>query len=171
MDINVIAIDFRNNKWIGTKSGVSVLSNDSYAWTHYTTDTHPLVGNNVMSFAFDPNTGYAYIGTESGLSRLETPYTPPKENLSEVIGYPNPFIVDSFSSKFFIHNLADGSSVRFFTPEGLLVKTISKEDIPGSWTEWDGRNDDGEYVASGVYVFVIYTEDDLSYVGKVAVIR
>jgi ligand-binding sensor domain-containing protein len=171
LDVNCIKIDFRNNKWIGTKGGVSVLSSDSYSWTHYTTETHPLVGDNVISFAFDPNTGYTYIGTESGLSRLETPYTPPRADLSEVVGYPNPFMPLSDENKFTVKNLADGSTIRFFTPDGLLIKTIMREEIPGSWAEWDGRNENGDYVASGVYVFVIYTEEKHSFVGKVAVIR
>ena len=171
-DINIIAIDFRNNKWIGTFAGVSMLSADSYTWTHYSTDDYPLVGSNVRSFAFDPNTGYVYIGTESGLSRLATPFTPPKEDLSEVEAYPNPFIIDTGPvTKFTIRNLADRSSVSIFTPNGLLIRTIGQDQIPGSWAEWDGRNQQGDLVASGVYIYVIYTEDEQSHVGKVAVVR
>ncbi|MCR4437605.1 MAG: two-component regulator propeller domain-containing protein [bacterium] len=170
-DINVIAVDFRNNKWIGTSAGVSVLSWDSYTWTHYSTDTSPLVGDNVQCFAFDANTGYVYIGTESGLSRLETPFTPPKADLSEVLAYPNPFVIEQGNERFHIHNLADHSTVRILTPDGLLVRYFSQQEIPGSWVEWDGRNDRYEYVASGVYLYVIYTESGLSHVGKVAVIR
>ncbi|MDZ7412146.1 MAG: hypothetical protein ONB15_01265 [candidate division KSB1 bacterium] len=170
-DINVIAVDFRNNKWIGTSAGVSVLSWDSYTWTHYSTDNSPLVGNNVQCFAFDPYTGYVYVGTESGLSRLETPYTPPKPDLSEVLSYPNPFVIKTGQERFHIHNLADGSTVRILTPEGLLVRYFSQQQIPGSWVEWDGRNDRGEEVATGVYLYVIYTESGLRHVGKVAVVR
>ncbi len=170
-DINTIAVDFRNNKWIGTSAGVSVLSWDSYSWTHYSTDNSPLVGSSVQSFAFDANTGYVYIGTESGLSRLETPFTPPKADLSEVLAYPNPFVIQRGEERFYIHNLADRSTVRILTPDGLLVRYFSLEQIPGSWVEWDGRNDRGEYVATGVYLYMIYTESGLAHVGKVALIR
>lgn len=170
-DINTIAVDFRNNKWIGTSAGVSVLSWDSYSWTHYSTDNSPLVGSSVQSFAFDPSTGYVYIGTESGLSRLETPYTPPKADLSEVLAYPNPFVIQRGEERFYIHNLADRSTVRILTPDGLLVRHFSQQQIPGSWVEWDGRNDRGEYVTSGIYLYMIYTESGLGHVGKVALIR
>ncbi len=170
-DINVVAVDFRNNKWVGTSAGVSVLSWDSYTWTHYATDNSPLVGDNVQCFAFDGSTGYVYIGTESGLSRLETPYTSPKADLSEVLAYPNPFVIKGGNERFAIHNLADGSTVRILTPDGVLVRYFGRQDIPGSWVEWDGRNDRGKEVATGVYLYVVYTESGLRHVGKVAVVR
>jgi len=170
-DINVIAVDARNNKWIGTSGGVSVLSADGFSWTHYTTDNSPLVSDNVQGFTFNNETGEVYIATTNGLSLLETPFSAPRADLTQVKGYPNPFVINRQGYHFFIENLADETSVRFFTIDGGLIRHIPNSQIFGSRTEWDGRNDKGELVASGIYLFVVSTESGMSSVGKVAVIR
>jgi len=170
-DINCIDVDVRNNKWIGTSGGLSVLDSDGFTWRHYSTSNSPLVSDNVTCFAFDQETGYVYIGTTNGLSRLETPYTKPAPNLNAVTGYPNPFILDGPHPQFYIENLAENASIRIYTPDGFLVKYIPQQKILGSRAVWDGTNDRGEMVASGVYLYLITTENDLSRVGKVAVIK
>ncbi len=169
-NINCVRVDVRDNIWVGTVGGVSVQESVNYTTRHYTTTNSPLVSEYVTCFAFDEKYGYVYIGTTNGLSRLETPYTRPAEDLSQVHGYPNPFILGS-SSWFYIENLADNSSLRIFTPEGFLVRHIPQNKILGSRVSWDGRDDHGSHVASGVYVFLITTEDGLSKTGKVAVLR
>jgi flagellar hook assembly protein FlgD len=73
--------------------------------------------------------------------------------------------------RFVVDNLASRSAVRFFTPSGTLVRHIQSVEIAGSSAIWDGRNDRGVKVASGVYVYVVTTEDGESFVGKVAVIN
>jgi ligand-binding sensor domain-containing protein len=169
--INKIEVDIRNNKWFGTTAGVSILAADGYSWTHYSTENSPLVNDNVTSFGFDLETGKAYIGTTNGLSVLETPYSRPRENLSQVKAGPNPFII-SQGQQFAISELSDDVAIKFMTENGMIVRHISKDEISGAFTTWDGRNGNGEYVASGIYVYVIYNEETgLNRVGKVAVIR
>jgi len=170
-DINTIEVDARNNKWIGTSGGISVMSSDGYSWTHYTTENSPLASNNVQGFAFNNATGQVYIATDNGLSLLETPFSAPQANLAAVRGYPNPFIIGGDRARFYVDNLADESSVRIFTLDGSLVRHIPDSQIFGSRTEWDGRNDKGDMVASGIYLFVVSTEAGESAVGKVAVVR
>ena len=169
-DVNCVRVDVRDNIWVGTVGGVSVQESVNYTTRHYTTTNSPLVSEFVTCFAFDEKYGYVFIGTTNGLSRLETPYTRPAADLAQVHGYPNPFILTA-SAWFYIENLADHSSLRIFTPEGLLVRHIPQNKILGSRVAWDGRNDHGEYVASGVYIFLITTEDGLSKTGKIAVLR
>ncbi len=169
--INVVNIDIRNNKWIGTSDGLSVLAPDGYTLTHYTTENSPLVSDNITSFAFDLESGKVYIGTTNGLSCFETPYSKPRENLDNIMAGPNPFIVRQHQS-FAISNLADDVSVKFITENGMVVRQILKDNILGSQVIWDGKNDAGEYVSSGIYLFVIYNEETgMNRVGKVAVIH
>jgi ligand-binding sensor domain-containing protein len=169
--INTIEIDIRNNKWFGTSAGVSILAPDGYTFTHYSTDNSLLVNDNVTSFGFDFETGKVYIGTSNGLSVLETPYSRPREDLSQVKAGPNPFIVGQ-GQGFAISDLSDDVSIKFMTENGMVVRHISKDDILGAYTTWNGKNDMGEYVASGIYIYVIYNEETgLNRVGKVAVIR
>ncbi|UCE04509.1 MAG: hypothetical protein JSW07_12850 [bacterium] len=169
--VNTIEVDIRNNKWFGTTAGVSILASDGYSWTHYSTDNSPLVSDNVTSFGFDLETGKVYIGTTNGLSMLETPFSRPREDLSQVKAGPNPFIVGN-GQDFAISELSDDVDIKVMTEHGMIVRHISKDDILGAYTTWDGKNDNGEYVASGIYIYVIYNEDTgLNRVGKVAVIR
>ena len=164
-------VDPRNNKWIGTAGGLSVLDADNYTWTHYTTSNSPLVADVVTCFALNDATGEMYIGTTNGLSRLETPFTRPANNLNTVIGYPNPFIIDQDNARFYIDRLALNSSVRIFTTDGYLVKTIPKSEVLGARVSWDGRNERGEPVADGIYIYLVATKEGESKAGKVAVIR
>jgi len=169
--INKIEVDVRNNKWFGTTAGVSILAPDAYTWTHYSTDNSPIVSDNVTSFAFDKKSGKVYIGTTNGLSCLETPYSEPREDLSQVKAGPNPFITNG-SQVFSFLNLADDVAIKVMTENGIVVRQISKDDILGSAANWDGKNASGEYVASGIYIYVIYNEETgLNLVGKLAVIH
>ncbi|MFZ5516549.1 MAG: hypothetical protein ACOY90_07905 [Candidatus Zhuqueibacterota bacterium] len=169
--INAIEVDIRNNKWFGTSEGVSLLASDGYTLTHYTTENSSLVNNNVTSFGFDAETGRVYIGTANGLSCLETPFSRPRENLDQVTFGPNPFMSNG-NQEFIISNLADDVAIKFMTENGMVVRSLSNNEIFGSQASWDGKNDNDEFVRSGVYVFIIYNEETgLNRTGKVAVIH
>jgi len=169
--INTIEVDVRNNKWFGTSAGVSILQSDGYTWEHYSTDNSLLVNENVTSFSFNLETGQAYIGTTNGLSVFETQYSRPREDLNQVKAGPNPFLVNQ-NQDFAISNLSDDVSIKFMTENGMVVRHIPKDEILGAYVTWDGKNDDGAYVATGIYIYVIFNEDTgLNRVGKVAVIR
>jgi len=143
-DINAILVDGVNNKWIGTSGGLSMLHADGFDTTHYVTTTHPLVSDNVISLAFNNQTGNLYIGTTNGLSRLNTPFTKPAKTLDLVKGYPNPFIINPPMATFYITNLGAKSSVRIYSAEGFLVRYMPANKILGSQATWDGKNDKGE---------------------------
>ena len=169
--INKIEVDVRNNKWFGTSAGVSILAPDGYTLTHYSTDNSQLVSDNVTSFGFDNETGKVYIGTTNGLSCLETPYSKPLEDLSQVQAGPNPFIPDG-SSQFTFLKLADDVAIKIMTENGMVVHQISNDEIFGSQAYWDGKNGSGELVANGVYIYVIYNEESgMNLVGKIAIIH
>jgi flagellar hook assembly protein FlgD len=63
---------------------------------------------------------------------------------------------------------AGDSTVEIYTAAGALVRTL--ETAGASSVEWDGRNDDGETLASGVYVVRIRT-DAGSAVRRVALVK
>ena len=170
-DVRSIAVDCQDNKWIATSSGVNILDADGYRWRYYTTSNSPLVSDDVTSIAIDGRSGYVYIGTSAGLSRLETPYIAPESNLSQLKVYPNPFEIPNPQTPLKIDNLAAQVSVNIYTPSGFLVKNIPQEQILGARIVWDGRNDQGDFVASGVYLIVATTPDGSTNVTKVAVIH
>ncbi len=168
--VNTIGIDGINNKWIGTANGITVLNNDGRTQTDYTTGNSPLVSNNIQSFAFNEETGEVWIGTTNGLSRLQTPFTAPQENLNQLTGFPNPFILDGFDDGFTITNLAANTSVNIYSISGIKVKTFNNVQGKGQIV-WDGKDDDSNFVASGIYVYLAFTNNDISATGKVAVVR
>ena len=76
--------------------------------------------------------------------------------------YPNPYKPNTFSD--FVHfiklpDLGNGVKIKIFTFLGELVKEI---DAAGTTAAWDGTNQSGNKVASGVYIVFIQSKDDKS---------
>lgn len=89
----------------------------------------------------------------------------PPSNLSEVFGYPNPCYVkkdgyvrisniplDAKHVKIYIYNVA-GELVRILE-EGDEIETQAGSKLG----RWDGRNENNEMVASGIYIYLIKSE-------------
>jgi len=171
-DINCISIDPVGNKWIGTSSGFSILDRDDLTFQHYTIDNSPLVSENVLSIEFNKKTGMAYIGTSNGLSIFETLYVEPKKSLDELFVYPNPLILTGINSnpRLIIDQLCSDCDVNVYTASGFLVRKLV-QGSRGGRAVWNGRNDENELVASGVYLIVAAQSDGVSRSAKVAVIN
>ncbi|MFH1963194.1 MAG: VCBS repeat-containing protein [bacterium] len=68
-------------------------------------------------------------------------------------------------------NLKAGTRVRIYTISGELVKeSIIITDGSDKW-DWYVKNEDGEDVGSGVYIYVISCGNDVTVIDKIAVIR
>ncbi|MFC1566768.1 glycosyl hydrolase [bacterium] len=89
------------------------------------------------------------------------------KSLSEVIAYPNPcyfgkqqsMVIDNIPStteqvELFIYNVAGELIRKFDETDGIQVFGGSKR------VKWDGRDDDGNKVASGVYIYLVKTDSD-----------
>ncbi|MGH7598628.1 MAG: two-component regulator propeller domain-containing protein, partial [bacterium] len=183
-NVQIVRVDPRNNKWIGTSAGITVLSGrDNCTTTHYTIENSPLVGNFVTSIDFNRKTGEVWIGTTTGLSRFRTPFTEADPTVEQLKGYPNPFILDENTGQcprldicngqtgFCIDQLGDKNAVKIFNIAGELVRSYSPDNITGGQVCWDGRDKSKNLVPSGVYIFVAYNDNGASAVGKVAVVR
>lgn len=176
--INQIRVDAANNKWLATSGGMSILrSNKSVfepgAWESFTTANSGLLNNNVHSIYIDQVQGKAYIATEGGLSVYTGSFADLRENFNSVIAGPNPFILDGTNNRFQIRHLKGNSTVKIYTIFGKLIRVISatNNDIDGGRAYWDGQDTNGFPVASGVYLYIAYSDDGASTTGKVAVIR
>ncbi|MBA4312839.1 MAG: hypothetical protein C0417_09440 [Chlorobiaceae bacterium] len=170
--VQAILVDACNNKWVATKQGVFVLSPDGTSiLERYTTENtnRKLLGNDIASIAWNKSTGTIYLGTEKGLSTLSTPYIAPKASFDELVFKPNPFIVPA-STPITVDGLIYASSIKVLTISGDLVKNVS---CPcGRVGFWDGTNESGEPVATGVYLVIAYGEDGTKVaIGKLAVLR
>ncbi len=172
-NVQVVKVDPANNKWVGTSAGVSVLSGlDNITFSDITVGNSALVANSITDIAFNHKNGDVWIATTNGLSRLRSSFTQPREDLNALDGYPNPFIIGEEGKRFVINNLAANSTVKIYSIDGRLMRSYAREEVPGAQVVWDGRDDNGEFVPSGVYLFVAFIEETgTSAVGKVAVVR
>lgn len=80
--------------------------------------------------------------------------------LNKLINYPNPF---TNSTKISVeHNRPDDMIeiiINIYSPNGMLVKTIKTTDPSGGYrikpVKWDGRDNKGGRVASGIYIYTV----------------
>lgn len=168
--VTALIVDGVNNVWVGTQIGVGYFSASSYASMHFTAANSPLVSDQITSLAYDEKTGAVYIGTDKGLSMIETPFSKNVSELSTLSLYPNPFVPERHRS-LTVDGLAKNVSVCFYTLNGFLVRRFPFSNATGRTLFWDGKNDRGEGVAGGIYLVIAKTEDGRQAVGKVAVVR
>ncbi len=169
--INCIAVDPLNNKWVGTRAtGIWVLSPDgSSVITQLNTENSFLTDNNIKSITMDPKSGYVYVGTDRGLSSFKTFLVEPLPEFSEKLKiYPNPY--DPEKGSLSIDGLIEASLIKVITPYGKMIKSF--ESPGGKVAYWDGKDDNNNFVASGVYFVIGYSSDGKkNSIGKVAVVR
>ncbi|MBN2057849.1 MAG: Ig-like domain-containing protein [Candidatus Saganbacteria bacterium] len=93
------------------------------------------------------------------------------EDVSAAYAYPNPFKPnppDNHTTVTFT-NLGSVSTIKIFTLRGDLVKTINETDGDGV-ASWNVQNDSGEALASGLYLYVVKSGNDIKR-GKLLVIK
>jgi len=78
---------------------------------------------------------------------------------------PNPFDLSEHSGSLLFVNTPAGSVIKIYDMAGKVVTELAPDE-----TEWDGRNDRGDLVASGTYLFYV-TGGGLEFTGKFAVIK
>jgi sugar lactone lactonase YvrE len=169
--VNTIAVDPLNRKWVGTNQGAVLLSADgTQLLASYTVENTQgkIISNTISSVDIDGKTGTVYFGTPQGLASLTTSAAAPVESFTELDVYPNPYRLPS-AGNLTVDGLMENSSIKILTSDGRLVRTIKS---PGGRVGfWDGRDDTGNEVGSGIYLIVAYTDDGQVANGKVAVLR
>lgn len=113
----------------------------------------------------DSDFGWGRINAMKALRLAETGTTM-FAGTKKAVAYPNPFRPKSQRLVTFsvpAEILASGVEVKVYTSEGELVKKLDG-------LAWDGKNEAGAAVASGVYLFKVKTDKDHA-AGKLALIR
>ncbi|MCD6334439.1 MAG: hypothetical protein J7M27_03825, partial [Candidatus Latescibacteria bacterium] len=90
-----------------------------------------------------------------------------REDLSHLIVFPNPCALSESPLTF--ANLTSEATIQVYTLDGLLVKTLIEQDGDGG-AEWDGRNEQGARIGSGIYLYSVESKAQRR-MGKFAVIR
>lgn len=147
--INAIAVDGANRKWIGTaKSGIYLVSADGLETIHhFTAENSNLPSSEILCIAINSETGDVYVGTAAGIASYRSDATNPKEDMSSVYAYPNP-VYPNYVGEIAVTGLMEDSWVNIVDEGGNLVcKTRSY----GGTATWDGCDQSGRRVATGVY--------------------
>ncbi len=146
--INAIAIDALNNKWIATPNGIWVIGDDGVTILGtITQQQYPvLLSNDVRALAADLERGILYLGTERGINAIETLAMLPMQTYQLKV-YPQPFDPDQHTLT--IEGLADESELRISTLSGMTIRTLRTR---SRTTVWDGRDERGNIVPSGMYL-------------------
>ena len=168
----VIAIDKAQRKWIGTKdAGVFLINNDNtHEIAHFTTENSPLPSNEIYDIVLDEKTGIVYIATIKGLCSYQTDITSEYGTLNEdyIYSYPNP-VSPNYTGPITIKGLYDQCQIKITTSSGYIVH---KGVVSGGSYQWDGCDQNGDRVASGIYMVLIETpEGSKGCVTKIAMLK
>ena len=147
--VQCMAVDGANQKWIGTQNGVWLLSADSKKIIHHFTEANsPLLSNDVKKIIIDPITGEVYFATFNGICSYRSTATEGEESKSNVLVFPNP-VPPQYNGQIAIRGLSENSLVKITELNGRLVfQTRSL----GGQAVWNGRDYLGNKIASGVYL-------------------
>lgn len=148
--INAIAVDGGNRKWFGTTNGVYLISADGLQEIHhFTMSNSPLLSDKIQSIAILPTTGEVLIGTDNGIVSYAGDATEAGESFSsDVHAYPNP-VREDYTGVIAVRGLVYDTDVKIVDAAGRVVCEGRSN---GGLFTWDGRNKNGDRVASGVYL-------------------
>lgn len=171
-EITCMAVDKAGRKWFGTNgNGVYLISADNNTQEqHFTTDNSKLLSNTIESIAINDQTGEVFFGTERGLCSYvsDATQTNTEMNKDNVWAYPNP-VTPEYNGLITVTGLTLNADVKILSANGALV--AEGRSNGGTFT-WDGNDQKGRKVASGVYMVVTATSDgNKGTVCKIAIIR
>ena len=159
VNITAICIDAGNRKWMGTNGdGVYLISADNLTQLqHFTIDNSQLLSNNIQSMAINNKTGEVFFGTDNGLCSFISDATTINDEMTKdnVWAYPNPVTPD-FTGLITIVGLTYNADVKIVASNGTLV--AEGRSNGGTFT-WNGKDKNGNRIASGVYMVVTATSD------------
>ncbi len=164
-EITDLAFDGRGSVWVGSKTGLARLDLMSGERIKFTSLNSGLLSDHVQCLTFDQFSGKLFIGTDAGISYIPSAFGRPTSRVEEVTAFPNPFVVTSAGDRLNF-NFLGAATLRIFTVAGEMVleTQLTSEG-------WDGRNQRGEEVASGVYLFVLNDPEGGVGKGKILLVR
>ena len=171
-----MSIDSHGNIWTHSPTqGIHILLENTSYWPDingFRTSNSPLLSDEVRDIDFDDNKNLAYIATSKGVNVLRIPFGKPKLDYNHVKIFPSPFFIPS-QKPMKVNGLIYGSSMMVTTLNGKVVRHIESSgiDIDGDQLSWDGRDSQGDYVSTGVYLLLIYSKDGSRFEDKITVIK
>ena len=172
IQVNCIDVDAQNRKWLATNTaGVYFVNADgSEIIKHFDTTNSPMPSDQVYSVCCNRATNSVLIVTPSGVVEYYLDVEPWAGDYSDVYAYPD-IVMPNFTGYVAIRGLMNNSNVVIADTDGNVVKELTST---GGLALWDGCDDTGNRVKTGVYnVFASQQEPDLTSqpVTKISVIK
>ncbi|MET0242921.1 MAG: two-component regulator propeller domain-containing protein [Flavitalea sp.] len=150
--VQAIAIDGANRKWIGTRNGLWLISADGEKIIYRFSDNNsPLPANDVRQLSIDPKSGEVFIGTSGGLISFRSTATEGTEKSNELLVFPNP-VPPGYTGTIAIRGVANNAIVKITELNGNLVYQMR---ALGGQAVWNGKDYRGRQISSGVYLVLI----------------
>ena len=171
-----IKVDPLGNIWtISPTQGVHILLENTTYWPDINglrMSNSPLLSDEVYDLDFDYQRKLAYIATSKGVSILRIPFGDSYSDYNGLKIFPSPFLIPAHE-KMIVDGLMYNSSMKIMTLDGLVIRDINSSGISvdGDQLFWDGKNNNGEYVASGVYLLAIINNSGKNTFSKITVIK
>ena len=171
-----INVDFNGNVWAtSTTDGIHILLNNATYWPDINglrKSNSLLLSDGVTDIEFDNKNGIAWISSNKGINSLRIPFSQSVEHYQALKIFPSPFHVPS-TTPLIIDNLKDSSSLKIMTITGSVIREITDQDmgIHGNQIVWDGKDFQGRWVNSGVYLLSVYDHSGDKRIGKITIIR
>ncbi len=169
-EINTFVGDDAGNIWVATEAGLSRIGADGEVDFTLTQSNSGLIDNRVKGLTFDSRRGEMWIGTFDGLNRLRIVASEGNGDGPEGFSvFPNPFVTAG-SQVLTFTGLPLGAALRIYTVAGEPVASLQVDPGHASAT-WNGQNDGGFLVASGIYYYIAEGESGERTRGRFAVIN
>jgi ligand-binding sensor domain-containing protein len=154
--VQSIAVDGADRKWVGTKNGAWLISSDGEQTIyHFTEDASPLLSNDVRRISINGATGEVFFATARGICSYRSSATEGGSSNNNVLVYPNPVPPD-YTGQVAIRGLVNNAIVKITELDGRLVYQTR---ALGGQAIWNGNDYKGNRVSSGVYL-VLVTDDN-----------
>jgi hypothetical protein len=157
--VNAIAVDGANQKWVATQNGVWLINpTGEKILLHFSTDNSPLPDNAVNKIAINPTTGEVFFATRLGLVSYRANATEgtPGMQKDSVLVFPNP-VPSQYSGTIAIRGLVQNARVKITDISGRLVFETRAQ---GGQAVWNGQDYTGHRPQSGIYL--VFATDDAS---------
>jgi hypothetical protein len=171
IQVNDVAVDGANRKWIATQtSGLFLVNSDgSQIIRRFNTTNSPLASNTVYKVCCNPNSNSVYVTTPDGLYEYFSDSSPAEPTYNDIYAYPNPVRPD-FGGDVTIMGLMDNSLVKIADASGNVLAQMKST---GGMVTWDCCDQHGNPVKSGVYLVLCSQANGSgeAVVTKIAVIK
>jgi len=154
--VQAIAVDGADRKWIGTRNGVWMISSDGEKTIyHFTEDQSPLLSNDIKKIAIDGTTGEVFFSTAKGICSFRSTATEGTTENQNVLVFPNP-VPPGYNGPIAIRGVVENAVVKITELSGRLVYQAN---ALGGQITWNGNDYTGKRVASGIYLVLIADKD------------